>query len=358
MKKITFILPGLSTEPIGGYKIVFEYANRLSKLGYEITIYFPLIQTLKKRSILKKFKIWKKYYLEGYYKKKYKIYWFDINEEVNLKVIPTLNEKYILEGDIIFATARETSKYVNLYSENKGKKYYLIQGYENWGCSDKELLETWKYPLKKIVISKWLGKVAEKIGADYTLIYNGLNFEKFKIINEIEKRIPKTVLMLYHKEKIKGFEYGLEALKNLKKTDNNIKVRCFGVYKRPEILPEWIEYYYQPSQEKLNELYNNSSIFIGTSLGEGWGLTIAEAMQCGCAVICTNVNGYNEMAFNYDTALLCNKEDSRDIEKKVIELFENDELRKKIAKNGNKFIQRFTWKNSIDKMIKVIEVEE
>jgi glycosyltransferase involved in cell wall biosynthesis len=354
MKKISFILPGVSEVPIGGFKIVFEYANRLSKLGYNITIYFPLITTLKNRSILRKIKIWKKYYLEKYNKKEYEIKWFDIEKKVKLKVVPTLNEKYIEEADIIFATARETSKYVNKYLDNKGKKYYLIQGYENWGCSEAELLETWKYPLKKIVISQWLGKIAEKIGEEYSLVYNGLDFEKFKIVKKIEERENNTILCLYHKEKIKGFEYGLEALKSIKKKFGDIKIKCFGVYQRPSDLPEWIEYYYQPSQKELNNLYNSSSIFLGTSLGEGWGLTIAEAMQCGCAVICTDVNGYNEMAFDYKTALLCNSCDSKSMEQKIIEMLKNDELRKNIAKEGNKFIQRFTWEESIFKIIKII----
>lgn len=34
------MLPGFANHPIGGYKIIFEYANRLSKDGFDVQIVF------------------------------------------------------------------------------------------------------------------------------------------------------------------------------------------------------------------------------------------------------------------------------------------------------------------------------
>ncbi len=39
--KITFILPGPGCTPVGGYKVIYEYANRLAKLGNEVTVVHP-----------------------------------------------------------------------------------------------------------------------------------------------------------------------------------------------------------------------------------------------------------------------------------------------------------------------------
>lgn len=36
--KIVFALPSRDIGPIGGYKIVYEYANRLAERGHEVTI--------------------------------------------------------------------------------------------------------------------------------------------------------------------------------------------------------------------------------------------------------------------------------------------------------------------------------
>ena len=38
--KVCFVLPKFSRKPIGGFKIVFEYANRLSQKGHKVAILF------------------------------------------------------------------------------------------------------------------------------------------------------------------------------------------------------------------------------------------------------------------------------------------------------------------------------
>lgn len=40
-KKITFLLPGIANRPIGGYKVVYEYANRLVNDGFAVNIIYP-----------------------------------------------------------------------------------------------------------------------------------------------------------------------------------------------------------------------------------------------------------------------------------------------------------------------------
>ena len=101
-------------------------------------------------------------------------------------------------------------------------------------------------------------------------------------------------------------------------------------------------------------LYNNASIFVGTSLGEGWGLTLCEAMQCGCAIVCTNVFGYNEFAFDKKNALLCESKNSNELAKNIITLIENNELRYRLADNGYENIKDFTWEKSYNKLKKIL----
>ncbi|WP_286034272.1 glycosyltransferase family 4 protein [Fusobacterium necrogenes] len=361
MKKkiITFLLPGESRNPIGGYKIVYEYANRLVKDSYKVNIVYPATLLWKEQNVYQKLKGIIRYFYFKANKNRYLPYnWFPLDKKIKIFWTPALEEKYIPKSDYIVATAWQTSEYLGNYIKKYKKKIYLIQHYELWGCTEERLLNTWKLPLEKIVIAKWLKNISDRLGEKSKLIHNGLDFKKFYIEKNIEKRDKKTIICLYHENDWKGFKYGLETFKILKERYSEIRIICFGAYKNPKNLPNWIEYYYSPEQNKLRKLYNEASIFLGTSLGEGWGLTVSEAMQCGCAVVCTDVVGYNEMAFDRKTALLCESKNFEDMARKIGELLDNNELRMKIAKAGNKFIQKFTWEEAYSKFKNFIEEGE
>jgi glycosyltransferase involved in cell wall biosynthesis len=238
-------------------------------------------------------------------------------------------------------------------------KYYFIQGYENWGAvTDEKLRETYHYPLKKIVISKWLQEIFENEEKEKcTLIYNGFNFNDFREEIKISDKDKHCVTMLYHTIELKGAKYGLEALEIVKKELPQLKVHLFGTPPVPAGLPEWIKYNQLPSKEKLNEIYNNGAIFIGTSNIEGWGLPIGEAMICGAAVACTNNKGYLEMAKDGETALVSPIKDAQALANNIIRLIKDDELRHRIARNGNEFIKQFKWDSSYSKLKETLKIQ-
>ena len=218
-KIITFLLPGSSRKPVGGYKVVYEYANCLINDDYNVNIVLSATILWKEQKLRTKIKGLIKYFYFKIFKNNcYPYKWFPLNKNVKIYWVPSLAEKYIPNGDYIFATACETAEYVNKYSNKKGEKYYLIQGYENWNFSEERLINTWKMPLKKIVISNWLKKIGDDLGEITYLINNGLDFNRFNRDIRMENRNPKSILILYHEMEIKGFKYGLEAVKTVKKS--------------------------------------------------------------------------------------------------------------------------------------------
>jgi glycosyltransferase involved in cell wall biosynthesis len=50
------------------------------------------------------------------------------------------------------------------------------------------------------------------------------------------------------------------------------------------------------SNSELNEIYNSADVFITTTLGEGWGLTVTEAMQTKTPVICPMHTSLSEIS--------------------------------------------------------------
>ena len=282
--------------------------------------------------------------------------WFKLNKRVKEHLTLSLNYRHVPKSDIYICTSPYTAMYVKDYPIEK--KYYFIQGYENWGAvTDEKLRETYHYPLKKIVISRWLQEIIENEEKEKcTLIYNGFNFNDFREEIKISDKDKHCVTMLYHTIELKGAKYGLEALEIVKKQIPQLRANLFGTPSAPPSLPEWITYYQLPSKEKLNEIYNNGAIFIGTSNIEGWGLPIGEAMICGAAVACTNNKGYLEMAKDGETALVSPIKDAQALANNIIRLIKDDELRHRIARSGNEFIKQFNWESSYKKLKETLKI--
>ncbi len=103
--------------------MVYEYANRMSKDDYEITILIDCKKIERKYRIIPK-KL--KYAVCKYYVCKTKK-WYNLQHKVSLKCILGINDDTVPDGDIVWATAIDTVKGVYLLSQNKGKKCILYR---------------------------------------------------------------------------------------------------------------------------------------------------------------------------------------------------------------------------------------
>ena len=350
MNKINIILPALPKYPVGGFKVLFEYANKMAEDSNDVWIYYP--KRLKPEKIRKgtfyKFLFQISKYLK--IKNHLATRWFNLNEKVKENFIYTLEEKYIRDSDVTIATSWETAEWVGHYSKNKGKKLYLIQGYETWSGSKERVIETWKLPLQKIAIANWLKELVTEVGEECTIIRSGLDHITFGTDVRIEDRNPAKIAMMYHKLELKGSIIGIEALKIAKKTIPHLEVDFFSVFNRNENIPDWINFHTKP--KNLRKLYNDSSIFISPSLAEGWGLPRAEAMLCGCTTIITDIKGHTDYGINGQDYLMVNPNDADDLAQAIIKLINDNELRYKISKSGYELVKNFTWENSYQQMKK------
>ena len=344
--KITFILVGSAHNPVCGFKVAYEYANRLTQRGHDVTIIHPSLykrdSSLYWRTI-KSIRYAQRALLKSYSPKK----WFTLDPKINLLWVSSLDKKNIPHADAIIATAWQTAEWVASYPASRGKKFYLIQHWENWNCTDSRLKNTWKLPLHKIVISRWLKEISDKLEEDCTYIPNGLDHSAFYLDTPINSRDPQSILMLSHKMTWKGTNDGLNALHSIKEEFPQANIDLFGVenFKKK---PTWVNYHKNPTQEQLRSLYNKASIFIAPSWSEGWGLPACEAMMCGSALVATDIDGHREFTNNGTNALLSPPRNSEKMADNIKLLISDNEYRVSIAKAGNKSIQKFDWGLSCD----------
>ena len=353
--KVTFIFAGYSRLPVGGYRVVYEYANRLARRGYEVQI----VYCRGVKGFARPATVFRRLQSEAMYLYRSLIKpnpaWQFVDPAVRALFVPEPLERYIPDGDVVFATAWPLADYVLNYSKRKGKKCYLYQHYETWSGPREQVDASWKAPFYKVVISKWLYEVGQSLGATrMTYIPNGLDHDLFRIQTPIRGRSP-IVSMMFSRQAWKGTADGLQALYQVKKKFSRLRVLGFGVYKPENPLPEWIEYVDNPKQDDLvAKIYNASSCFLWSSHTEGFSLPPAEAMACGCAVVTTDCGGINDFAENGVSALISEPRNSGKLAENLLKFLEDDNLRVRIAEEGSRSIRKLTWQNSFDLMEKFL----
>lgn len=349
--RICFVLPGVARQPVGGYKMAFEYANRLVKENHEVLILYLNQDLLKNYSVplVVKRKIAK-------ILTKIEPKWFDLNKKI--KKISNLDLDYkekLGKLDVCIATSAEkTVEEVNKNLIAK-TKLYLIQDYENWNISDKELIATYKLGFKNIVVAKWLKQIVDQYSpTESVLIPNAIDTSIYTETVPIQNRDNHTIALLYHESLHKGLKNAFKVLDKLKQKYPDLKVIMFGKFPKPE-LPNWITYYKGASQKKTVEIYNSVKVFLCSTIEEGFGLTGIEAMACGACLVSTDYRGVREYAVNNYNSLLSPVGDIDAQVENVIRIFENKELQKNISSNGIQHVKKFKWSEAMKKLNKTIE---
>ena len=236
--RVVFLLPTSGKKPVGGYKVVYEYANALADRGHAVTILHA--QQFRAHSGRLSAKDYLKYLAKRIGQSYRPDTWFKLRDDVEVKWVPSLHQRYAPAADVVVATSWETAEWAATYGDNKGRKFYLIQHLEDWSGPRDRVLATWKLPFQKIVISKWLLETARDLGEEATYIPNGLNFSAFGLDTAIEARKPDSVVMLFHTLPWKGSADGIEALRRARDSVPSLTATLFGVPSAPTDLPEWI----------------------------------------------------------------------------------------------------------------------
>ena len=276
--RITFLLPRYTRRPVGGYAVVYEYANRLQARGHQVTLVHPR-QADPLPGWSGRLRGWCWPHLKRRREPKL-VAWFPLRGGVDVRLVPDLREAHIPRGDAVFATSWHTAPWVNRYAASRGKKFYLVQHYETWAGPRDQVDATWRMPLHKVVIARWLWELGESFGerSRMTYIPNGIDVDRFRLQTPIESRDRYRVAMLHHWYEWKGTSTGLAALERVREQLPQLDLVLFGNQPRGPGVPTWATYVESPQGEELVRLYNSCAIFVHPSWAEGWPLPPAEAM--------------------------------------------------------------------------------
>lgn len=346
MLKINIVLPFVASRPGGGVKIMYEYANRLALRGHQVTVLHSVRRPFKKSRT----PVWLRLMIN---KLRPQVNWFEFTTSVKRIVVPAITDEWVPDADATISTWWQMTYALADLSPSKGQKINLIQDYETWTGQVDKVHDSYKLPVQHAVIARYLAaKVLEISGRAPVHIPNAIDTKRFRISEPVESRNPYTVIMLWSREARKGSAFGIEALTKLKAALPELSATCFSVFDRPAELPDWITFEKQPRD--LPALYNRHAVFFSPSLGEGWALPPAEAMACGCAVVCTDIGGHHDYATDGETALLVQPKAVDDMVAALKRLMVDSTTRVDLARRGCVNIhQQFSWEASVAAMEKL-----
>jgi len=117
----------------------------------------------------------------------------------------------------------------------------------------------------------------------------------------------------------------------------------------PDALLQKVIFSGKVDHEALSQAYRACGIFVAPSRYESFGLIFIEAMSYGKPVIGCNVGGVSEIITNNHNGLFAETGDAQSLADKIIQLVNNDGLRKQMGLNARKTVEdKFTGEHLAD----------
>lgn len=340
--KITFLVssPSLS----GGIKVLLIHADNLRKRGHEVLVVSvpPKKPTFRDRlRSLKNGDGWIKYDKNP----PSHCNEFDLNYKTIEKYRP-FSDTDLPDADILLFSWWRKAEWAQKLSATKGLKVHFIQGYEVFDYLPQERAKAvYRMPFHKIVVSNWLQNIIhKKYGCPKPdLVSNTVDLSKFSMIDR-EKKPVITLGFIYSTATTKNTNLSINVITKIKELHPSLNVISFGNV-LPDVrlpLPEWVKFYYAPPQEDIPKLYGSVDVWLFSSLSEGFGLPILEAMACGTPVIATRAGAAEQYVDETTGALVSGDVDSFVTAiNQIIEM--NDKQWKKISQAAFERVKGYSW---------------
>ncbi|MEI2472102.1 glycosyltransferase family 4 protein [Peribacillus frigoritolerans] len=108
------------------------------------------------------------------------------------------------------------------------------------------------------------------------------------------------------------------------------------------------------NDEELSYHLNHTDIFVNSSIYDSASIPGLEAMKCGAALVATFNGGNIDYCRHEDNALISYRYENR-LGQDILRLIQDEPLRTRLAKSGEKEVEKWTWERSVNILEKVIE---
>ena len=305
----------------GGHRDIFEHLNRLSDRGHNVAL-------------------WTLAGPPDWFELRCPVRTFEDYDELAQTLAP-------LEA-IKVATWWNTALPVWRASVLHGIPVFFVQDIETSYYPDTprlqhHVLDSYRPEFRYMTISSWNRDRLRELGLDAELIPPGIDLETFHPLEDA--RQDDMVLALGRSHPLKNLPLTLDAWRRL--PEPRPRLCLFGI--EPELAEDEpdITYITAPSDEQVNELFNLATVFVQTSVHEGFCLPPLEAMATGGAVVCTDAHGNRDFCVDGDNCLM--PEPHADaVSEAMAKLLADPGLRSRFAAAGQITAAGYAWSIRID----------
>ncbi|MCG2673207.1 glycosyltransferase family 4 protein [Bradyrhizobium sp. GCM10023182] len=353
--RINFILPTPSMA--GGIRVVAIYADELARRGHEVCLISP---PPRQPVFVEKFKSWVKG--AGWRRAQVQLQSHLDGLELNHRVLETwrpIVDQDVPDGDVVIATWWETAEWVSRLGAKKGAKVYFIQHHEVFPYLLPRSRDTYRLPLHKIVVAKWLKDIMinEYGDRNVDIVPNSVDHSQFFAPVRRKQRIP-TAGFLYATTPFKGADLSIAALQIVAKRIASLRCISFGSepISRSLPLPNGTEYVLNPAQDQIRNLYAECDVWVTASRTEGFNLPAMEAMACRTPVVSTRTGWPAESIKSGWNGALVEIEDLAGLADGVESVLSSaEEHWQRLSLNAHSTVASSSWKRSTDLFEQALE---
>ena len=183
------------------------------------------------------------------------------------------------------------------------------------------------------------------------VIPNGIDFNTFCSLPNIVPRANGVITTASADVPLKGLDFSLHAIARLKSEYPDINLTVIGspraeghterLIKKLK-LEDQVSFKTNLTKEEITHEYAKSSVAVVSSLYEGFGFPVGEAMACATPLVATNVASIPEITGSF--AQLISAEDSEAIYQGIKNIFQSPQKYKIQAELGrHHIIENFNW---------------
>jgi len=343
--RMTFVLPGRGL--FGGVRVVATHANKLIERGHEVTLV-----CLRRRLPRRPGALLRRAYHEARVAGGLdRDHLHDFKGRLLSARVEDL-AKRVPDGDVVVATHWSTAEGVAGLPKCSGAKCYFIQHYEAHTFDAAKVDATWRLPMRKLVVARWLRDLAAEKFGDSTAVVtpNGIDPRQFDAPPRDPHR-PPAVGVMYSAAPWKATAVAFEAVRLARREIPEIALVCFGAKEPTEALPMpgQTHFHLRPPQDHIRDIYAGTDVWLCPSETEGFGLPPLEAMGCRCPVVVTRCGGPMDFVEDDGNGHIVDVGDAPAMARYVVAILSDAALWRRLSDAAYATRARFSLERSVDR---------